>query len=115
MSERRFLPAVAPVTAVSTIPAIATATSAATTARSAAAAEPASATTAAALFLRTGLVDDQVAAAKVLPVHGIDGTVGLFVIGNFDESETARLPCETVTNEIDCGRIDTSLREIVVQ
>jgi hypothetical protein len=118
MSERGRLPAVAAiatVTAIATIPAITTATPSTTTARAAAAAEAAASATTATLFLRTSFVDDQVAAAKVLPVHGIDGAVSFVVIGNFDEGETARLPCETVTNEIYCGRINTSLREIVVQ
>jgi hypothetical protein len=60
----------------------AAATAAATT-------EAAAATTTGARLLRTGFIDDQIAAAEVLPVHGIDRAIGFFVVGNFDESETA--------------------------
>jgi hypothetical protein len=80
------------------------------TAKTTPAAAPASA-----LFLRTGFVDDEIAAAEVLAVHGIDGAISFFVIGDFDESETARLTGETITNEINSRGIDTSLREMLVQ
>ena len=81
-----------------------------------AAAETAAATaTTAARFLGTSFVDDQIAAAEVLPVHGIDRAIRFFVIGNFDESEAARLARETITNEINRRRIDTSLSEMIVQ
>ena len=85
------------------------------TATASTATEAAAATTTGAGLLRTGFIDDQIAAAKVLPVHGIDRTIGFFVVGNLDEGETARLARETITNEIDCRGINTSLREKIVQ
>jgi hypothetical protein len=113
--EEKPLPAVAAITAVATISAIAAATPAATAAMptasaTTAAAETASAaTTAAALLLRASFVDDEIAPTKVLAVHGIDRAIRFFVVGNFDESETARLAREPITNQIDCRGIDTSL------
>src|SRR5215475_10952623 len=78
-------------------------------------AEAAAATTAATRLLGTGFVDDQVAAAKVLPVHGVDSAVGFFVIGNFDEGEAARLSGKPIANEIDCRGINACLGKIIVQ
>jgi hypothetical protein len=85
------------------------------TASAATAAETAPAATAAALFLGTSFVDDEIAAAKILAVHGIDRAIRFFVIGNFDESETTRLAREPITNEIDSRGINTSLREKIMQ
>jgi hypothetical protein len=56
-------------------------------AASAAEATTAASTTAAALFLRTSLVDHQIASTEVLAVKGIDRAIGFFIVGNFDESE----------------------------
>gem|GEM_PF-4580137 len=77
--------------------------------------EAAAATTTGARLLRAGFIDDQITAAEILPVHGIDRAIGFFVIGNFDEGETARLAREPITNEVDCRGINTSLREKIVQ
>ena len=63
--------------------------------------EAAAATTTGARFLRAGFIDDQIAAAEILPVHGVDRAIGFFVVGNFDEGETARLARKTITNQID--------------
>src|SRR6185369_1589029 len=86
-----------------------------TTAAATTATETATTTTAAALLLGTSFVDDEIASAKVLAVHGIDRTVGFFVIGNFDESETTRVAREPITNEIDSRGVNTSLREKIMQ
>jgi hypothetical protein len=69
------------------------------------------ATTATALLLRARFIDHQIAATEVLTVERVNGAISLFVIGDFNESETARLSRKTVADEIDCGRVDTSLRE----
>jgi hypothetical protein len=49
--------------------------------------------------LRFGFVDDEVTPAEILTVEGIDGFLGVFIAGDFDESETARLAGEAVANE----------------
>jgi len=36
-----------------------------------------------------------------LAVQRIDGAIGIFVALHFDEGKTARLSCETITNQID--------------
>src|SRR5262249_7130521 len=82
---------------------------------SSAATEAAAATTAAARLLPASLVDDQIAAAEVLSIHGIDGAIRFFVIGDFDESKTTRLARKAVTNQVHCGGVDTGLREKIVQ
>jgi fatty-acyl-CoA synthase len=109
--------AIAPVAAISTVAAAApaAATAMSTTASAATAAETASTTTATALLLGTSFVDDEIASAKILAVHGIDRAIGFFVIGNFNESETTRLAGEPITNQIDCRGINTSLREKIMQ
>jgi hypothetical protein len=113
--SRKSLPAIAAIAPVAPISTIAAATAAATTAAmsttasAATAAETASATTTPALLLGTSFVDDEIAAAKVLAVHGIDRAIRFFVIGDFDERETTRLAREPITNEIDCRGINTSL------
>jgi hypothetical protein len=115
------LPAVAAISTVATISAIASTTTAAasTTVTAAAAtttsAETTASSTAATLLLRTSFVDNEITAAEVLAVHGIDGAIRFLVVGDFDESKTARLTCETIANEIDCRGIDASLRKKVVQ
>ena len=117
--KRKSLPAIAAIATVAAISTVAAAASAATTAMStttsaATAAETAPATTAAALLLGTSFVDDQIAPAKVLAIHGIDRAIRFFVVGNFNESETTRLASEPVTNEIDCRGINTSLRKKIM-
>jgi hypothetical protein len=97
------LPAIA---AIATVSAITTATTAATTSTTiaaaaaaiATAASPATATAARALGLRTGFIDDEIPATEVLTVEAIHRAIGVFIVGNFDESEAARLARETVTN-----------------
>jgi hypothetical protein len=73
------------------------------------------ATAAAALCLGTRFIHNEVSPAKILAVQGVDGAVRVFVIGNFDEGETARLPRETITNQIDAGGGDTDLRKPLVE
>src|SRR5262245_28916219 len=73
------------------------------------------AATAAARLLRASFVDDEIPASEVLSVHGVDGAIRLFVIGDFDESKTTRLAREAVTNQIYCGGVDTGLCEKIVQ
>jgi len=79
------------------------------------AAPAAATTTAAALRLRPRFIHPQVAPAEVLPVHRINRAIRFFVISDFDEGETARLPGKTVVNQIHCRRIYTGLREKFVQ
>jgi hypothetical protein len=75
-------------------------------------AAPATTTT---LLLRASFVDYQVAATEILAVEGINRAIGFFIVGNFNERETTGLSRETITNEINCGRVDTRLREKFMQ
>lgn len=95
--QARCLPAIAAISAVAAISAASTASAAtaATTAVSAA-----SATAAAALRLRPRFVHHEVTPTEILPVERINRTIRVFIAGNFDERETARLPGKTVTYEI---------------
>src|SRR5258705_230602 len=68
----------------------ATAPAADATASAASAATAAAATEAAAGFTGTGLVDDDGASVNLLAVHGLDGRLGLVVVGHLDEPEAAR-------------------------
>jgi len=120
LERSKILPAITAVSAVATITAtapIATIAAAATPSTTAAmstattAEATAPATTATALLLRARFIDHQIAATEVLTVQRIHRAVGFFIVGNFDESKTARLSRETITNQIDCGRVDTRLRE----
>jgi hypothetical protein len=65
--------------------------------------------------LRTGFVHDKVPAPEILTVEGSDCAIRLFIIGDFDEGESARLARETITNKADCGGIDTDLTEPFLQ
>jgi hypothetical protein len=65
--------------------------------------------------LRLGFVDHEIAAAEVLTVERVDGFFGVFVGGNFDEGETARLPGEPVANEIDGRGSNSDLSEPLVE
>ncbi len=60
----------------------------------------ASATTAAALRLRPRFVYHQVAPAKILAVERVHRAVGVFIVGDFHERESAGLAGEAVTNQI---------------
>jgi hypothetical protein len=134
-AQSKVLPTIAAVIAaaisatVTTTAATATATtttsssSAATTAATTAAAPAtiATATTAVtaaaatAFRLRLGFVHDQIASAKILTIQAVDGFLGVFVDGNFHESEAARLPGEAVTDKRDRRRSDSNLREPFVE
>jgi len=108
LREWNGLPAVAAITAVTAATAIATiaapATPAATAAMSAtAAAETATAAaTTATLLLRASFIHYQITATEILAVERVDRAISFFVVVDFDESKTALLGRETVTNQIDC-------------
>jgi hypothetical protein len=86
------------------------ATSAAITSATATAA-PATATTTGALGLRPRFVDYQVSSAEVLTVQRINRPIGIFVIAHFNEGEAARLPGETIADQIYARGSYTDLRE----
>ena len=120
MGFRGSLPTIPAVSAISAAPAPA----AASTATTAMAAAPAAITTtasatstapAAALSLRPSFVDNQVPPAEILAIQRVDRAVGVFVTLNFDESETARLTREPVTNEIDARGSNANLCEPFLQ
>jgi hypothetical protein len=99
-----LLPAIAAIATVSAVAAVPTATSASAAATAAmtaasAAVSAASATTAS-FSLRPRLVHYEITSAKILAVQSIDGAIRVFIAGNFDERETARLPGKTVPDEI---------------
>ena len=102
------LPAVAAIATVAAITSASTAATATTTAiaaTAAAVAATASATTSTAartFGLGTGFVDYQVPATEILTVQAGHCAVGIFIVGNFDEGEAARLAGETITNQTDC-------------
>src|SRR6185437_2549784 len=75
----------------------------------AAATAPAAAT--ATLGLRPSFIDYQVPAAEILSVEGIDGAIGVFVVLDFDEGETAGLSREPVPNKIDARGSNADLCE----
>ena len=98
-----LLPAIAAIATVSAVAAVPTATSAsaATAAMTAAsAAVSAASATTASFSLRPRLVHYEITSAKILAVQSIDGAIRVFIAGNFDERETARLPGKTVPDEI---------------
>jgi hypothetical protein len=102
------LPAIAAVAAISAAPATAAVPTAATTTAAVAATSAAVATAAAAsaatattaLRLRPRFVHDQVSPAEILPVQRVNRTIRIFVIVHFDEREPARLPGETISDQI---------------
>jgi hypothetical protein len=65
--------------------------------------------------LRLGFVDDQIASAKILTIQASDGLLCVFVGGDFDESEAARLPGEAIADKRDSRRSDSNLREPFVE
>jgi hypothetical protein len=127
LAREAGLPAVAAIAAVSTaatITAAATAaTASATTTASAAPISAIAATTAGsaataaagAFGLRTGFVHDKVPAPEILTVEGSDRAIRLFIVRNFNESETSGLARKTITNQTDCGGVDTDLTEPFLQ
>src|SRR5713226_7028588 len=105
------LPAVAAVATIPAAPATTAAAPAAAAASAAISATAAPAATATAFCLGPRFVDHQVPPAEILPVQGVDGAVGIFVIGDFDEGEPARLPRKTVTDQINARGSNTDLRK----
>jgi hypothetical protein len=87
----------ATVAATSTTAATVTAPAATVTAATAAGTST-TAATAGAFGLGPCFIHYQVPAAEILTVQGVDGAVGVFVIVDFYEGKTTRLPCETIAN-----------------
>jgi hypothetical protein len=104
------LPAIPAISAVATISSAPTPVTPAPPSSSSATASK-TATASASLCLGTRFVDHQVSPAEILPVQGINRTVRVLVVGYFNESESARLARETVTNEVDTRRGNTDLRK----
>jgi hypothetical protein len=102
------LPAVAAVPAISTIAAASAATAtaistiAAATTTTATAVSTATSAATRTLRLRTRFIHNKVPAAKILTIQAGDRAIRVFIVCNFDESEAARLPSETITNQTDC-------------
>ena len=114
----RLLPAVPAISAIASVPAIASATSAASAtaavtapAATTAAVAAATASATAAFGLRSCFVHYQVSSAEVLSVHRIHRAIGIIVAVDFNEREAARLPGETVTDQINIRGGYTDLRE----
>jgi hypothetical protein len=57
-------------------------------------------TAATALGLGPRFVYNEVAPAEILPIQRVDRTIRIFVAIHFDEGETARLPGETIADQI---------------
>jgi hypothetical protein len=110
--KKNYLPTVAAVAAIATI-AAAAATSTAAAIATAAATTPAISTATTAprgtFRLRARFVHNKVPTTEVLTVEAVDRAIGVFVTGDLDEREAARLARETVTDQTNCRRIDTSL------
>jgi hypothetical protein len=96
-------------TAAATAPSAVTATAAATT--SAAVTATSTAASAATFTLRTGFVDHQCAAEKILAVESGDDFFGFGVIANFSETEAAWLPRETIAKQGERIRLHTDFGE----
>ena len=106
--RREELPAIAAVATIAAVPATATATTTTIIAASATPIAPAASAAAPRSFrLRAGFVDYEVPATEVLTVEAVDSAIRIFIAGDFDEGEAARLACEAVTNETDCRRGDS--------
>jgi hypothetical protein len=101
------LPAVAAIAAIAAIPttsaatATAIATIASATTTTAAAVSTTSAAATRAFGLGTRFIHNKIPAAKILTVQAGHGAIRFFIVSNFDESEAARLPSETITNQTD--------------
>jgi hypothetical protein len=59
--------------------------------------------------LRARFIDNKVPAAEILTVETGYRAIRIFVIGDFNESEAARLSGKTVTNQTDGRRADSQL------
>src|SRR5579883_1263362 len=119
-AELRRLPAVPAIAAVATISAIAAPPTTApptpiTTAASATTVAAAATAATAALSLRTRFVDHQVPAAEILPIESGDRAIGVFIVCNFDERKTPRLPREAIANQIDRGGAHAQLSQPFLQ
>jgi hypothetical protein len=111
------LPAIAAVAAISPAPA-STATTIPAAPTSSAPASTAAITApaaTAALCLGTRFIYNEVPSAKILAIQRIDGAVRVFVVGDLDEGETARLPRKTIADEIHSRGSHTDLRKPLVQ
>ena len=86
-------------TASTTAPASAIATASAAATAAAVAATTAAAT--GAFRLRPRFVYHQIPPTKILTVEGSNCLIRLFIVGDFNEGESTRLPCEAVTNQTD--------------
>src|SRR6266478_8343539 len=104
------LPAIATVAAISAAPA----TAAMAAAPAAVPTAPAT-TAAAALCLGTCFIHDEVSPTEILTVQRVHRAIRIFVVGNFNEGEPARLPRKTVANQIDAGGSYTDLRKPLVE
>jgi len=129
-SERK-LPAVSAIAAASAVATISTTTASSTTAAAtsattttaiattastaAAAVTTPSTTTAGSFCLRPRFVHHQIAAPKILSVERRHGLIRFFIVGNFDERESARLSREAIANQTDCRGVDTDLPEPFLQ
>ncbi len=123
MRRKARLPAVAAIATVAAIPTIAapstTAAPSTAVAASTAATTTAVATTstaaARAFRLGTRFVDNKVPAAKVLTVETGYRAIRLFIVSDFDESESAGLACEAIANQADRRRADSQLSKPFLQ
>jgi len=105
--RRTELPAIATIATVAAITTAAAATAATsaitTTAAATATAVATASTTATGTFsLRAGFVHHEVSATEVLTVETVDCAIGIFIAGDFNESETAGLAGEAIANQADC-------------
>jgi len=87
---------------------------AATVATTATAATTAATKAARTLFTRAGLVDDNGTAFQRLPVHAVDGRLGLGIRAHLDEAEALRTARVPVHHDL-CGGHCAELREGLVQ
>jgi hypothetical protein len=116
-----WLPAIATVAAISAAPATAavpaTTTPTAATAMAAASASVPSAPASAAAALRLGtcFIHHEVSPAEILTVQRVHRAIRVFVVGHFNEGESARLSRKTVANQIDARGSYTDLRKPLVE
>jgi hypothetical protein len=82
-------------------PPAATAAPAATTTPTVAASASAITTSTTAVASRTGLVDYDIPAHKVLAVKGLDCAAGFFIVVDFNKAEATRLSRELVSHQAD--------------
>jgi len=110
------LPAIAAVATVAAIPTASAATAASaaisTTASAATAASTAAART---LGLRARFIYHQVPATEVLTIEIGNRAIRFFIVCDFDERKSARLPRETIPYQIDRGRVHAYLSEPFLQ